>query len=88
MDLDTTYFVVDSLTGELDVSQTLSASDRALASRAIEELRLNDAALKMERLGVIKQLARELEATGDEAIARHVAITRGGFLTTVESYLS
>lgn len=83
----TPYFVINSLTGEIDVSPSLGGVDRTRARRAIDELHLNDPGLKGQRRGVIETLTREMHDSGNEALARHIAISRGGFLTTVESFL-
>ncbi len=88
MDPEVLYFTVDSLDGSLIVAPGLPSEESAAAGRALDELRLNDPALKGLRLAVIQLIQLELSESEDEMMARHRAGCTRGFATTIDSYFS
>lgn len=85
MDGDMTYWDINSLDGELQVAAGLPSNISEAAQRAIDELNLNDAALKKLRVVVMELIQQKLDEYGDEGLARH-RVTYAGFATTADLY--
>ncbi len=77
-------FAFETVTGRMLASESLCSSNRALAERSIDELCLNDYALRIRREAVIFEVQRRIMVEGESPELVKFEMRREGFPTTVD----